>query len=147
MSRGRGNNRNTFSGIPSLTSDRESIQQTSPKRQTRQDSGYASARPSIASQGSWGNGQTFALPPKRRSVYDGCIESPMSEGSLRSQGSAHDNGRAVEESPLSPTSAALLGEVPRATSEDRYRSKEPLRQDDDHYVKKKPQPKVAEAYR
>jgi hypothetical protein len=130
------------------------MQQASPRRQARQDSGYVSARPSIGRQGSWSNGLAFPPPPKLlRSGYDGCIESPISEGSMRSHNSGRDNGKlgpksiSPVESPLSPTSVALLGEVPGATSEDRYRSREPLRQDDDHYVKKKPQPKVAEAYR
>ncbi|ELR10650.1 hypothetical protein VC83_06871 [Pseudogymnoascus destructans] len=123
-------------------------------KQMRQDSGYASARPSIGRQSSWNNGPAFRRPSKRtrhRSGYDGCIDSPISEVSMRSHNSERDVGKrgsksmSPVESPLSPTSAALVGEAP-ASHEDRYRSSEPLRQNDDQYVKKRPQPKVAEAY-
>jgi hypothetical protein len=139
-----------------LTFYRENAQQYSPRRQQmRQDSGYASARPSTGRQSSWGSGPAFRRPSKPtriRSGYDGCIDSPISEASMPSHNSERDIGKrgsksmSPVESPLSPTSAALLGESP-ASHEDRYRSKEPLRQNDDQYVKKRPQPKVAEAYR
>ncbi|OBT75386.1 hypothetical protein VF21_04636 [Pseudogymnoascus sp. 05NY08] len=123
-------------------------------QQMRQDSGYASARPSIGRQSSWNNGPAFRRPSKptrHRSGYDGCIDSPISEVSMRSHNSERDVSKqgsksmSPVESPLSPTSAALVGEAP-ASHEDRYRSREPLRQNDDQYVKKRPQPKVAEAY-
>ncbi|KFY37177.1 hypothetical protein V495_07304 [Pseudogymnoascus sp. VKM F-4514 (FW-929)] len=134
---------------------KENAQQYSPRRQQmRQDSGYASARSSTGRQSSWGSGPAFRRPSKPtriRSGYDGCIDSPISEASMPSHNSERDIGKrgsksmSPVESPLSPTSAALLGESP-ASHEDRYRSKEPVRQNDDQYVKKRPQPKVAEAY-
>ncbi|KFZ14358.1 hypothetical protein V502_06100 [Pseudogymnoascus sp. VKM F-4520 (FW-2644)] len=135
---------------------KEPMQQSSPRgHQMRQDSGYASARPSTGRQNSWGNGPAFRRPSKPtriRSGYDGCIDSPISEVSMRSHNSERDIGKqgsksmSPVESPLSPTSAALVGEAPASHEEDRYRSREPLRQNDDQYVKKRPQPKVAEAY-
>ncbi|KAL5349129.1 hypothetical protein ACLOAV_005417 [Pseudogymnoascus australis] len=135
---------------------KDSMQQSSPRRQQiRQDSGYASARPSTGRQSSWGsNGPAFRRPSKPtriRSGYDGSIDSPISEVSIRSHNSERDPGKrgsksmSPVESPLSPTSAMLVGEAP-ASHEDRYRTREPLRQNDDQYVKKRPQPKVAEAY-
>lgn len=153
----RSNNHLLSSDTLVLTSYREPIQQSSPRRhQLRQDSGYASARPSTGRQNSWGNGPPFRRPSKPtriRSGYDGCIDSPISEVSMRSHNSERDVGKrgsksmSPVESPLSPTSAALVGEAPASHEEDRYRSREPLRQNDDQYVKKRPQPKVAEAYR
>lgn len=135
---------------------KEPIQQSNPRRQqTRQDSGYASARPSTGRQSSWNNGPAFRRPSKptrSRSGYDGCIDSPISEVSMQSHNSDRDASKqgsksiSPVESPLSPTSAALLGEA-SSSHEDRYQSREPLRQNDDQYVKKRPQPKVAEAYR
>ena len=149
----RSNNHYPFRDTLVLTFYREP---SSPRRhQMRQDSGYASARPSIGRQSSWNNGPTFRRPSKptrQRSGYDGCIDSPISEVSMRSHNSERDVSKqgsksmSPVESPLSPTSAALVGEAP-ASQEDRYRSREPLRQNDDQYVKKRPQPKVAEAYR
>ncbi|KFY17044.1 hypothetical protein V492_00904 [Pseudogymnoascus sp. VKM F-4246] len=134
---------------------KEPVRQFSPRRQQmRQDSGYASARPSTGRQSSWSNGPGFRRPSKPtriRSGYDGCIDSPVSEVSMPSHNSERDVSKqgsksmSPMESPLSPTSAALVGEAP-SSHEDRYRSKEPLRQNDDQYVKKRPQPRVAEAY-
>jgi len=152
---------------PTNTWNREPVDQFgAPPRPARQDSGYASARPSFSSghppdfnkinsgrQNSWGSQFPPPPPPPQPRMRSFDAHSPASEGSMPSHHSARPNSKpnskttSPEESPLSPTSAMLLGELP-ATAEDRYgKRKEPLRQDDDYFVKKRPQPKIADAYR
>lgn len=140
----------------------------------RQDSGYSSARGSVinAATNSQHTMQTPSdhgyrrqdqrpppPPPFHPRQLDGSFDSPESDGSARDRMKQSDlvEANAVEqeadddeepESPLSPTSAELLGQLPGLGYGSNGRRPEPLRQMDDVTPKlKRRQPQVAEAYR
>ena len=122
---------------------------------SRQDSGYASGRPSLSTAGSKYSVKSPPPPPPPPSSRSRGYGSHGSRGHSPAYGSSHSRNssrnqsrsastnRSPEESPLSPTSAALLGHIPmEEETNDRKR-----RQGDDHYVRRRPQPRVAEAFR
>ena len=130
---------------------------------SRQDSGYLSGRPSVssgpdtdASKSDGGRGmswpaQNLAPPPPPVGSRDygnigSCVQS-AAYSSNNSRASSRNQSRSAsinpEESPLSPTSAALLG-LDTIEGETNGRKR---RQGDDHYVRKRPQPRVDAAFR
>lgn len=122
---------------------------------SRQDSGYASGRPSLSTAGSTYSVKNPPPPPPLPSGRSRGYGRHGSRGHSPAYGSSHSRNssrnhsrsastnRSPEESPLSPTSAALLGHIPmEEETNDRKR-----RQGDDHYVRRRPQPRVAEAFR
>ncbi|KAI9736446.1 MAG: hypothetical protein M1818_006180 [Claussenomyces sp. TS43310] len=143
----------------------------------RQDSGYASSRGSHSKrlvhsqsqpqmvQSSRGNLREDHRPPPPpprtlRRQMDGSFDSPDSDGSARDAayriycggvGVTDQNASVAAQdsvSPLTPTSAELLGQMPLASQEHNDGKPAPLRQLDDVTPKlKKRQPKVADAYR
>jgi hypothetical protein len=138
------------------------INDANERRPSRQDSGYVSARGSysghdynhITGQGvanqfiSYGENRAPPPPPAYpRKHQEGQLESPISDGSTIS-GQQHAWGGHDEKqdsqpaTPLTPTSAELLGLLPNG------RKPESQRQLDDVTPKlRRRQPKVADAYR
>lgn len=129
---------------------------------SRQDSGYLSGRPSISSgldtdvsKSDSGRGMSWSAqnppPPPPSGLrqrgygdYGSPAYSPNhSHASSRNQSRSASANRSPDESPLSPTSAALLGHIPM----DGETNGRKRRQGDDHYVRRKPQPRVDEAFR
>lgn len=130
---------------------------------SRQDSGYLSGRPSVSSgldtdalKSDGGRGMSWLaqkLPPPpppggpRGYGNIGSRGQSAAYSSNNSRASSCNQSRSAsanpEESPLSPTSAALLG---LGTTEGETNGRK-RRQGDDQYVRKRPQPRVDAAFR
>jgi hypothetical protein len=118
----------------------------------RQDSGYVSAR------GSYSNGSVpndfnrrrnsqlegQQQPPSHVKRIDTSVNATSKENISQKMDRNQDSGTEKSESPLSPTSAELLGKL--IDPPPKPKKSEPQRQVDD-MVRKKRQPVVAEAYR
>ncbi len=136
--------------------------QESPHPPSRQDSGYASGCPASSGRretdyekhgktrrGSHSSHTSPPQPPTEpRSYLDhGRFRGMNGYGSTPSQPSSRANsistsvGPTPDESPLSPTSAALLGQIPMEENDKKRR------RDEDHYARRKPQPKIDAAFR
>lgn len=150
---------------------REQPQDDFARRPSRQDSGYVSARGSYSSgpgigfenANPRGSRQNYTQqqpppppppPPRSRRPFD-AVGGSLSDGSARDRARRHssthdvpvDGAHAHGNSPLSPTSAELLGlEKPAFLSEGKVERQRQAEDDIDRKMKRR-QPKVADAYR
>ena len=123
----------------------------------RQDSGYVSARGSYSNdsgQIGYSRHRTSEMeiqqPPPHIRRIDGVADSPSSGENTphKIEPSLDKTGTEKSDSPLTPTSAEILGKLAQTRKSSNGKKPEPMRQVDDMVRKyRRPQPVVAEAYR